>query len=72
MSVFARSRYGAPRSRFRPLAWLFEADAAHQERRRLANLSDAQLRDVGLTRSDLARPGDAVWEAANWMTRPYL
>ena len=71
MSVFARSQTRSRRRAFRPLAWLMRLDAAQQERARLSQLSDAQLRDVGLTRADLARPGDAIWEAANWMTRPY-
>jgi uncharacterized protein YjiS (DUF1127 family) len=39
----------------RLLARLVEADARYREKRRIEALPDERLRDIGLTRADLAR-----------------
>ena len=45
------------------------ADNTYRQRQRLAGLSDAMLRDIGMTRSEAAREGRrGAWDAPNHWT----
>ena len=46
------------------LTWLVTTDAAYRERAKLATMSDTQLADIGLSRSDAQRiAGKLDWDA---------
>ncbi len=40
---------------FDPAGVLLKLDAAYRERRKLEELSDAQMKDIGVTRADIDR-----------------
>lgn len=45
------------------LAWVDHAIATHGQRRALGSLSDEMLKDIGITRADVAREtGRAFWD----------
>lgn len=59
----------ASRRRFSLLNWLLRVDTAYRHQHSLANLSDAQLRDIGLTRDQIDKMAQKpVWNAPfHWM-----
>ncbi|ALG89610.1 MAG: DUF1127 domain-containing protein [Pseudomonadota bacterium] len=63
----AAPHYGsafAKKGRISILSRVFHAAGVAQQRRRLANLDDAQLRDIGLTRAEaLAESRRPAWDA---------
>ncbi len=45
------------------LSWIVNLDAKYRERNALSKLTDAQLRDIGLNRMDVAKEIDApFWD----------
>lgn len=47
--------------------WLLAADCSHRHRAALTRLTDAQLRDVGLTRAQIdGQAGKSVWNAPDF------
>ena len=53
-------------------AMLSMLDRSYRHRQSLKNLTDAQLKDVGLSRQDVDQEIEtAPWNAPNWMRRPF-
>lgn len=48
------------------LRWITGIDARHRQRCALARLDDHLLRDIGLTRADVARELGLRYSAASW------